>query len=90
MVQLSIADNGAGIPAELLPKVFDIFFTTKPSGTGLGLWLANRTLREHGGKIEVESAPGKGTKFTLTLPTLTLPMTHDKDRGATEEKPNRR
>lgn len=85
MVQLSIADNGAGIPAELLPKVFDIFFTTKPSGTGLGLWLANRTLREHGGKIEVESAPGKGTKLTLTLPVM-----HNNDGGATEEKLDRR
>jgi signal transduction histidine kinase len=68
MLQLSVADTGAGIPAKVLPKLFEIFFTTKPSGTGLGLWLANRTLREHGGKIEVESEVGKGTKFTLTLP----------------------
>jgi PAS domain S-box-containing protein len=70
MLQLSVADTGAGIPAEVLPKLFDIFFTTKASGTGLGLWLARRTLREHGGNIEVESEPGKGTKFTLTLPTM--------------------
>jgi PAS domain S-box-containing protein len=70
MLQLSVADAGAGIPADVLPKLFDIFFTTKANGTGLGLWLANRTLREHGGKIEVESAPGRGTKFTLTLPTM--------------------
>jgi len=70
MLQLSVADTGAGIPAEVLPKLFEIFFTTKASGTGLGLWLANRTLREHGGKIEVESEVGKGTKFTLTLPTM--------------------
>jgi hypothetical protein len=68
MVQLSIADTGTGIPADVLPKLFDIFFTTKTSGTGLGLWLAYRTLREHSGKIEVESKPGQGTKFTLTLP----------------------
>lgn len=68
MLQVSVADTGTGIPADVLPRLFDIFFTTKASGTGLGLWLAHRTLRELGGKIEVESAPGKGTKFTLTLP----------------------
>ena len=70
MLQLSVADTGAGIPAQVLPKLFDIFFTTKASGTGLGLWLARRTLREHGGNIEVESEPAKGTKFTLTLPMM--------------------
>jgi PAS domain S-box-containing protein len=70
MLQLSVADTGAGIPADVLPKLFDIFFTTKTSGTGLGLWLAYRTLREHSGRIEVESEPGKGTKFMLTLPTI--------------------
>jgi len=69
MLQLSVADTGAGIPADVLPKLFNIFFTTKTTGTGLGLWLAYRTLREHNGKIEVESEPGNGTKFTLTLPT---------------------
>jgi PAS domain S-box-containing protein len=70
MLQLCVADTGTGIPADVLPKLFDIFFTTKASGTGLGLWLAYRTLREHSGKIEVESELGKGTKFTLTLPTI--------------------
>ena len=70
MLELSIADTGAGIPAEVLPKLFDVFFTTKPNGTGLGLWLARRTLREHGGQIEAESEPGKGTKFTLTIPVM--------------------
>jgi PAS domain S-box-containing protein len=68
MLQVSVADTGVGIPADVLPHLFDIFFTTKPSGTGLGLWLARRTLRELGGKIEVESESGKGTRFTLTLP----------------------
>jgi PAS domain S-box-containing protein len=68
MLQVSVADTGVGIAADALPRLFDIFFTTKASGTGLGLWLAQRTLREHGGKIEVVSTPEKGTKFTLTLP----------------------
>ncbi|MGA7928462.1 MAG: ATP-binding protein [Candidatus Sulfotelmatobacter sp.] len=85
MLQLSVADTGAGIPAEVIPKLFDIFFTTKPSGTGLGLWLANRTLREHGGKIEVESELGKGTKFILTLP-----MMRDEGGSAAEPSQDRR
>jgi PAS domain S-box-containing protein len=84
MLQLSVADTGVGIPADVLPKLFEVFFTTKPSGTGLGLWLAKRTLREHGGKIEVESAPGKGTKFTLTLP-----VTRNQAGSAAEDGQNR-
>jgi PAS domain S-box-containing protein len=83
MVQLSVADTGAGIPADVLPKLFDIFFTTKTSGTGLGLWLAYRTLREHSGKIEVESKPRQGTKFTLMLPIARdqFGVTRESDRG---------
>lgn len=68
MLQLRISDTGAGIPQEDLPKVFDLFFTTKPSGTGLGLWLARRALQEHRGRIRVESAPGKGTRLILSIP----------------------
>lgn len=82
MLRLSVADTGAGIPAEALPKLFDIFFTTKASGTGLGLWLARRTLREHDGNIEVESELGKGTKFTLTLPMM-------RDHGTTAAEESR-
>ena len=85
MLQLSVADTGIGIPAEVLPKLFEVFFTTKPSGTGLGLWLAKRTLREHGGKIEVESASGKGTKFTLMLPEV-----REKAGSTAENSENRR
>jgi PAS domain S-box-containing protein len=83
MVQLCVADTGAGIPPDVLPKLFDIFFTTKTSGTGLGLWLAYRTLREHGGRIEVESDPGKGTRFTLTLPIIRdrIGITAESGRG---------
>jgi signal transduction histidine kinase len=66
-VQLSLADNGCGIPAEALPRVFVPFFTTKPSGTGLGLALVHRIVTEQGGAIQVESVPGS-TTFTLTLP----------------------
>lgn len=70
MIQLSVADTGTGIPDDALPKLFDIFFTTKANGTGLGLWMAHRTLREHDGTIEVASSADKGTKFTLTLPIM--------------------
>lgn len=67
---LEISDSGSGVPAEVLGKIFDPFFTTKPVGvgTGLGLSLAQQILREHGGQISVESAPGKGAKFTIELP----------------------
>ncbi len=69
-VVVVVADNGSGIPADVLPKIFDPFFTTKKigEGTGLGLSIAYKIITEHGGKIEVDSAPGKGTRFTITLP----------------------
>jgi two-component system NtrC family sensor kinase len=69
-VRMSIADTGSGIPAEHLGNIFEPFFSTKEKGTGLGLALVQQILAEHGGRIEVGSAPGGGTVFTLTLPTL--------------------
>lgn len=70
-VVVEIEDTGCGIPAENLKKIFDPFFTTKPvgKGTGLGLSMSYGTVQKHGGKIEVESAVGKGTKFRVVLPT---------------------
>jgi len=69
-VRISIRDNGAGISPEHLHRIFDPFFTTKPvgKGTGLGLSLAWGIIARHRGKIEVESEPGIGTRFTITLP----------------------
>jgi len=68
-VDVVISDNGKGITKENMKKVFDIFFTTKgPQGTGMGLSLAYRIIRDHGGNIAVESEVGKGTKFTVSLP----------------------
>jgi len=65
-----IADNGSGIPPEVLPKIFDPFFTTKKigEGTGLGLSIAYKIINEHGGRIDVASEVGKGTRFVITLP----------------------
>ena len=69
-VVVEVADNGSGIPQDVLPKIFDPFFTTKKigEGTGLGLSIAYKIITEHGGRIEVASTPGKGTRFTITLP----------------------
>ncbi len=69
-VVLVVEDTGPGIAPEHLDRVFDPFFTTKPEGkgTGLGLSLVAATVRDHGGAIDVESAPGKGASFRITLP----------------------
>jgi signal transduction histidine kinase len=72
-VQLIVADSGGGIPADVLPRIFDPFFSTKPSGTGLGLSVSHGIVREHGGTIDVESTPGQGTRFTITLPAREQP-----------------
>jgi signal transduction histidine kinase len=66
---LKISDNGRGIAPEDLPNIFRPFFTTKGTGTGLGLSLARSIVELHGGKIAVESQRDQGTVFTLTLPT---------------------
>jgi len=69
-VVVTVEDDGHGIPANVLPRIFDPFFTTKDvgKGTGLGLSIAYRIIEQHGGRIEVESTVGKGTRFTVTLP----------------------
>jgi signal transduction histidine kinase len=69
-LQLTISDDGAGIESSVLPKLFQPFFTTKAKGTGLGLWLSQRIVQDHGGAITVESEKGKGTTFTILLPTM--------------------
>ena len=67
-VRLRVTDTGNGMSEEQLKQVFAPFFTTKPSGTGLGLALVQQITSEHGGHVECESAPGKGSTFTLFLP----------------------
>jgi signal transduction histidine kinase len=68
---IEITDTGAGIPAELLPRVFDVFMTTKTpgSGTGLGLAVCQEIVKEHGGKITISSQVAKGTTVEIFLPT---------------------
>ncbi len=67
-VVLRVEDTGPGIPAGKLSKVFDPFYTTKATGTGLGLFVTQRIIRLHGGTIDVDSTVGKGTSFTMCLP----------------------
>jgi PAS domain S-box-containing protein len=67
-VAVTIADTGVGMSEETRARVFEPFFTTKPHGTGLGLATAYQIAHDLGGEIEVDSAPGKGTTFTLLLP----------------------
>jgi signal transduction histidine kinase len=64
-----VADTGAGIPPEHLGRIFEPFFTTKPpgQGTGLGLAIVDRIVRQHGGEIDVTSAPAGGTVFAVRL-----------------------
>jgi signal transduction histidine kinase len=68
---ISISDNGNGIPEPVKEKIFQPFFTTKPTGqgTGLGLSLSYDIVKAHGGEIKVESKEGEGSYFTFTLPT---------------------
>jgi signal transduction histidine kinase len=66
--QLTVVDTGKGIPPENLANIFRPFFTTKGNGTGLGLSLARRMVEEHGGRIEVSSWVGKGSRFVVSLP----------------------
>ncbi|MEO5822505.1 MAG: ATP-binding protein [Vicinamibacteraceae bacterium] len=70
-VELAISDTGVGIPPEHLSRIFDLYFTTKDAGSGIGLSMVYRTIQLHDGHIEVQSTPGRGTTFTLRLPQAT-------------------
>ena len=69
-VEIRVKDNGGGIPAEIVDKIFQPFFTTKPAGkgTGLGLSLSYDIIQAHGGDLKVETKPGEGSVFTVILP----------------------
>jgi signal transduction histidine kinase len=67
-VQVDVTDTGVGIAPHYLPKIFNLYFTTKPDGSGLGLCTTQRIVELHGGSIAVESEANRGTHFTLRLP----------------------
>jgi two-component system sensor kinase FixL len=66
--EISVADNGPGIAAADLPRIFDRFFTTKSEGLGLGLPISRSIVESHGGRLWCDSTPGESTVFRLTLP----------------------
>jgi signal transduction histidine kinase len=74
LVRLSVRDNGPGVPPEILPKIFQAYFTTKDArqGTGLGLNIVQRLVRENGGALHVRTRIGEGTVFTVYLPATNL------------------
>jgi two-component system sensor histidine kinase FlrB len=72
-LRLSVSDNGPGVSEDIRARVFEAFFTTRPSGTGLGLAIADCVARAHGGRIELRSAPGAGASFLLDIPCIAAP-----------------
>ena len=81
-IRIRVADTGPGIPPQIRGRLFDPFFTTRPDGAGLGLFSCRRIVQAHGGTIQVRSAPGRGTQFTVWLP-----LQHHPESG---ELPHRR
>ena len=77
-VHVSVADNGKGMPEEILTRIFDPFFTTKPvgEGTGLGLAITHQIIQQHGGEIHVDSRVGEGTCFHIKLPIASSIVAH--------------
>ena len=80
---VEIADNGCGIPQEHISQIFEPFFTTNPAGTGLGLAVTYRIIRNHQGEIHVSSKPGKGTRFSIEIP-----LHESEPSGKTTRHPN--
>src|SRR5205823_1429333 len=71
--RVRIADSGVGMTEEVRAKLFEPFFTTKARGVGLGLAVCKRVIDAHAGSITVDSAPGAGSTFTVTLPQIRVP-----------------
>jgi signal transduction histidine kinase len=69
-LELVIRDTGCGITPELIPRIQEPFFTTKPNGNGLGLSICRSIIRNAGGRIEIDSGVGVGTQITVLLPTV--------------------
>jgi signal transduction histidine kinase len=86
-VQLRVHDTGRGIPDELLPQIFEPLYTTKPGGTGLGLYIVQQIVQAHDGEVTVESAAGRGTTVTLTLPRAAATPSAEPGQSPTSPAP---
>jgi len=71
-VEVEVEDDGGGVPPDKEARVFDLFFSTKEQGTGLGLGIARRIVEEHGGQIELDNHPGRGARFVVRLPKVKI------------------
>jgi signal transduction histidine kinase len=71
-VEVAVADNGCGIAAEHAGRLFQPYFTTKPHGTGLGLFVTQKLVAEHGGAVAYEANPGGGSVFRVRLPAASV------------------
>jgi signal transduction histidine kinase len=89
MIEAEVKDTGVGIPDEMRDRIFDPFFTTREvgEGTGLGLTVSDSIAAAHGGTMEVESAPGRGSVFRVAFPMLT-PRSSGGDRGDGSQPPS--
>jgi signal transduction histidine kinase len=67
-IVVQVTDDGPGVPPEVVDKIFNPFFTTKAQGSGLGLAIVRKIVDAHDGRIDISSAPGRGTRFVVTLP----------------------
>jgi two-component system sensor histidine kinase AtoS len=82
VLRIAISDTGKGMEPPVLEQIFQPFFTTKRKGSGLGLSICQRLLDQHEGSISAESAPGKGTVFTLVIPAREVTAKKQKDKRA--------
>jgi CheY-like chemotaxis protein len=89
-LRIRVADKGHGIPEEVLPRIFDPYFSTKPQGSGLGLATTYSIVRHHGGSISVKSEVGKGTEFTILLPAARLESASESSAMIESKGGNRR
>jgi signal transduction histidine kinase len=80
--QIEVRDQGAGIPVELRDRIFNLYFTTKKTGSGIGLAMAYRVMQLHNGSVEYDSVEGRGTTFRLRFPVSTREFEAQQEVGA--------
>jgi len=73
VIRFEVADNGTGLTAEVIGKIFESFYTTKAEGMGMGLTISHEIIKRHGGEIRAENAPAGGSLFWFTLPVRSRP-----------------